>query len=228
MEKDEIKDLETTETSETMTDKGEEVAPEGSEKENSETEQEEFVLSTVEEPETVEEETVEEPQVEAVLEEEEEVPTVETAAEGTSERTSIEPPQDSQSTYADEPFLADNQVKSKINTKWNWGAMALPVFFGIANRSYLGLLSLLVIVPGIGWVFGIAWAIVFGINGERWALQNPDNRYRDEEEFRKIMDGWNRAGLVAFIIGVAAVIFMLLFFIMLGAAIFSSIDQSQY
>lgn len=92
MEKDEIKDLETTETSETMTDKGEEVAPEGSEKENSEIEQEELVLSTVEEPEKVEEKTVEEPQVEAVLEEEEEVPTVETAAEGTSERTSIEPP----------------------------------------------------------------------------------------------------------------------------------------
>lgn len=81
----------------------------------------------------------------------------------------LSPPQDSQSTYADDPFLADNHVKSKINTKWNWGAMALPVFFGIANRSYLGLLSLLVIVPGIGWIFGIAWAIVFGINGERWA-----------------------------------------------------------
>lgn len=224
MEKDEIKDLETTEASETITDKREEVDTEVSERENSENEQEELVLSTVDELEKVEEETREEPQVEVVLEEEEEVPTVETAAG----RTSVEPSQDSQSTYADESFLADNQVKSKIATKWNWGAMALPVFFGIANRSYLGLLSLLVIVPGIGWIFGIAWAIVFGINGERWALQNPDNRYRDEEEFRKIMDGWNRAGLVAFIIGVAAVIFMLLFFIMLGAAIFSSIDQFQY
>lgn len=76
------------------------------------------------------------------------------------------------------------------------------MWFGIANRAYLGLLILLTLVPWVGWIFGIVWMIVFGFHGEKWALENRDNKYRDEEEFRKVMDGWNRAGFVAFIIGI--------------------------
>ncbi|BAK59409.1 hypothetical protein ACYYIR_09510 [Lactococcus garvieae] len=152
---------------------------------------------------------------------------VDTAPEVTEEEILVVSETDKPSP-ADEPFLADNRVKSGITPKWNWGAMAMPVFFGVANRSYLGLLSLLVVIPWLGWIFGIVWAIVFGLNGERWALQNPDNRYRDEEEFRKVMDGWNRAGLVAFIIGAVVTVLLLLFFMIIGAAIFSNMDQLQY
>lgn len=165
-------------------------------------------------------ETPEVPEVEA--------PVAELKDDFIADKEATEEPKVSQYNYADEPFLADNRVKSGITPKWNWGAMAMPVFFGVANRSYLGLLSLLVVIPWIGWVFGIVWAIVFGLNGERWALQNPDNRYRDEEEFRKVMDGWNRAGLVAFIIGAVVTVLLLLFFMIIGAAIFSNMDQLQY
>ncbi|MFP7216870.1 hypothetical protein NG812_09690 [Lactococcus garvieae] len=165
---------------------------------------------------------------ETITEQEVEAPVAELKDDFIADKEATEEPKVSQYNYADEPFLADNRVKSGITPKWNWGAMAMPVFFGVANRSYLGLLSLLVVIPWIGWVFGIVWAIVFGLNGERWALQNPDNRYRDEEEFRKVMDGWNRAGLVAFIIGAVVTVLLLLFFMIIGAAIFSNMDQLQY
>ncbi len=165
---------------------------------------------------------------ETMIEDKVNAPTSDLKEELISETEEAEAPKASQLNYADEPFLADNRVKSGITPKWNWGAMAMPVFFGVANRSYLGLLSLLAFIPWIGWIFGIVWAIVFGINGERWALQNPDNHYRDEEEFRKVMDGWNRAGLVAFIIGAVVIVLLLLFFMILGAAIFSNMDQLQY
>lgn len=165
---------------------------------------------------------------ETITEQEVEAPVAELKDDFITDKEATEEPKVSQYNYADEPFLADNRVKSGITPKWNWGAMAMPVFFGVANRSYLGLLSLLVVIPWLGWIFGIVWAIVFGLNGERWALQNPDNRYRDEEEFRKVMDGWNRAGLVAFIIGAVVTVLLLLFFMIIGAAIFSNMDQLQY
>jgi hypothetical protein len=231
MEEDKIKDSEAT-TSESAEGTAKEVSPEAvPELEVGEGEEVEVVESeAVEEVSEVKpEEELDHPAVETFSEEKETVPPVEPVveAEAPVEEPTVEP-KVSEKNYADEPFLADHHVKSSITPKWNWGAMAMPVFFGIANRSYLGLLSLLAIIPWIGWIFGIVWAIVFGLNGERWALQNPDNRYRDEEEFRKVMDGWNRAGLVAFIIGVIAFVFVLLFFLVLGAAIFSNMGQLQY
>ena len=96
--------------------------------------------------------------------------------------------------------------KAPIKTKWNWGAFSFTLFFGVAHRAYLGLLILLGLIPWIGPIFALVWAIIFGFHGEKWALENPDNHYRDEEEFRKIMDGWNRAGLVGFIIGIVLAI----------------------
>lgn len=172
------------------------------------------------------EENVEIQEAEPVVEVEEELSPETTATE--EKNAEFEDVEVSAHQYADQPFLADRQVKSEFTPKWNWGAMAMPIFFGVANRSYLGLLSLLALIPWIGWIFGIVWAIVFGINGERWALQNPDNNYRDEEEFRKVMDGWNRAGLVAFIISIVISVLVFLFLLVLGAAMFNTIEQFQY
>lgn len=97
---------------------------------------------------------------------------------------------------------------ASITPKWNWGAFAFPLFFGVAHRSYLGLLILLAAIPWVGPIFGLVWSIIFGFYGEKWTLENRDNGYRDEEEFRKIMSGWNRAGLVGFIIGLVLVVLL--------------------
>lgn len=130
-----------------------------------------------------------------------------------------------QSAYADIPQNRSLENQDEIKTKWNWGAFSFPMWFGIANRAYLGLLILIGLIPWIGWIFGIVWMIVFGFNGEKWALENRDNKYRDEEEFRKVMDGWNRAGFVAFIIGIVLFVIAILILIFVLVFAFNSYNN---
>lgn len=117
------------------------------------------------------------------------------------------------------PVISDDvtaQASSvAIETKFNWGAFVSPVTFGIAHRSYLGLLGLLVLVPYIGWLFYIAWCFVFGFYGEKWTLDNAKNQYRDNEEFRKVMSTWNRSGFVGFIIAMSALVLLIILFIII-------------
>ncbi|KZK07233.1 hypothetical protein AB996_0925 [Lactococcus cremoris] len=144
----------------------------------------------------------------------------------TSDSSSIVSPDLSkQSAYADIPVQTLSEEGDEIKTKWNWGAFALTMWFGIANRAYLGLLILLGLVPWIGWIFAIVWMIVFGFHGEKWALENRDNHFRDEEEFRKVMDGWNRAGFIAFIIGIVVVAIVILVSIFLLVAVFNGYNN---
>ncbi|MCT1179782.1 hypothetical protein [Lactococcus lactis] len=137
----------------------------------------------------------------------------------------VEEKMSEQSAYADIPQNRSLENQDEIKTKWNWGAFALTMWFGIANRAYLGLLILLTLVPWVGWIFGIVWMIVFGFNGEKWALENRDNKYRDEEEFRKVMDGWNRAGFVAFIIGIVLFVIAILILIFVLVFAFNSYNN---
>lgn len=60
-----------------------------------------------------------------------------------------------QSAYADIPQNRSLENQDEIKTKWNWGAFSFPMWFGIANRAYLGLLILIGLIPWIGWIFGI-------------------------------------------------------------------------
>jgi hypothetical protein len=126
--------------------------------------------------------------------------------------------------YADAPVKKLDKNESEIKTKWNWGAFSFTMWFGIGNRAYLGLLILLGMVPWIGWIFAIVWMIIFGLNGEKWALQNHDNNYRDEEEFRKIMDSWNRAGFIGFIIGAAVLVLSLIVLAIVVGFAFNNLD----
>lgn len=123
--------------------------------------------------------------------------------------------------YADLPN-SSALANTGIKPKWNWGAFSFTMWFGIANRAYLGLLILIGLIPWIGWIFAIVWMIVYGFNGEKWALENRSNHYRDEEEFRKIMDGWNRAGLIAFIVGIAALLLVILLFSVIAMVLFNN------
>lgn len=103
--------------------------------------------------------------------------------------------------------------KQNFETKWNWGAFVDTLGFSIGNRAYLGLLTL---IP----VFGLVWVFITGFKGEQWALENKENSYRDEEEFRKVMDSWKRAGFVQFIIYIALfVLYFILFYFFIGMAL---------
>lgn len=94
--------------------------------------------------------------------------------------------------------------KQEFTTKWNWGAFVNPISFGVGNRAYLCLLTL---IP----VFNIVWIFIVGAKAESWALDNSENKYRDEEEFRKVMDTWKRGGFVQFIIVAVILAFEVVF-----------------
>lgn len=110
-------------------------------------------------------------------------------------------------------------MDDEIRTKWNWGAFMNPIWFAIANRSWLLFLNL---IP----IFNIFWVFYGAIHAEEWALNEPKNEYRDEIEFRRVMDGWNRAGFVMFFVSIA--IFVLYFFMFASfmASLFNSVDPS--
>lgn len=100
--------------------------------------------------------------------------------------------------------------------KFNWGGVSLTFLFAIANRAYLGLLILISVIPIVGQIFMIVWMVISGLNIEKWTLSNPKNQYRDNEEFRQVMDSWNRAGFISFIIEAAVVVIYLVVLIFVG------------
>lgn len=110
------------------------------------------------------------------------------------------------------------QDVSTYQTKWNWGAFVSWMFFSVGNRTYLGFLNL---IP----VFNIFWIFWTAAHAELWALENPDNNYRDEEEFRKVMDSWNRGGLVIFLVSLLFLILYSIFIFSIISAMITSGNQ---
>ena len=96
---------------------------------------------------------------------------------------------------------------------WNWGAFMFNWIWGIGNKTYLPLLTL---IP----IFNIVWIFIVGAKGNEWAWQKGD--YQDVETFNKVQATWGRAGLVQFIVMIVGII---LYFLFMGA-IFSMIFNS--
>ncbi|WP_047999514.1 hypothetical protein [Lactiplantibacillus herbarum] len=99
-----------------------------------------------------------------------------------------------------------NQVPAEVKG-WNWGAFMYNFIWGIGNRTYLPLLTL---IP----IFNIVWIFVVGFKGNQWAWQKGD--YKDVATFKAVQATWNRAGLVQFII---AIVIAALYFFFIGTII---------
>ncbi|MGM0125506.1 hypothetical protein IGI37_002905 [Enterococcus sp. AZ194] len=85
--------------------------------------------------------------------------------------------------------------------RWNWGAFAFNIFWGIGNKTYLPLLCL---IP----VFNLVWVFICGAKGNEWAWQSGD--YHSVEEFNRVQKSWNIAGIAKFVISLVLGLFMLL------------------
>ena len=107
-----------------------------------------------------------------------------------------------------------------LKPRFNWGALFLSPYFAVGNKAWLGLLTLLSVVPIIGWIFAIVWTIVFGFKGEAWATRN--NNYRDNQEFRVVMDSWNRAGIVMAILLAISLVLTFMFWGLIVGGILAS------
>lgn len=75
---------------------------------------------------------------------------------------------------------------------FNWGAFALGPIWAFGSKLYL--LAILEFIP----LVNIVLAFVAGFKGNEWAARNLD--YRDMDEFARIQEPWNRAGIISFII----------------------------
>ena len=93
---------------------------------------------------------------------------------------------------------------------WSWGGFWLTWIWGIGNSV---LLALLAFVPFVGWVM----PFVLGIKGREWAWQAK--HWDSVEQFNKTQKTWGMVGLILAIIGI---VFTILWFLLIGVAIFNA------
>ncbi len=93
--------------------------------------------------------------------------------------------------------------------KWNWGAFAMNILWGIGHKVYLPLLCL---IP----LFNIVWIFVCGAKGNKWLWES--GRYQTPQELIKSQETWNRAGFVAFIIYLILLVLYIILVVIVGVA----------
>jgi hypothetical protein len=114
-----------------------------------------------------------------------------------------------------------NEIPAEVR-KWNWGAFALNVFWGIGNHAYL---SLLCLIP----YFNFVWMFICGAMGNRWAWKSGE--FKDLETFLAVQKTWNRAGIVAFIAYIVLFVAVIIITVIIGisaASILSGGYSSYY
>ena len=85
--------------------------------------------------------------------------------------------------------LGDRSVVPQEITGWNWGAFFLSWIWGIGNKSYIALLSL---IPYVGFIM----IFVLGANGNKWAWKN--RKWDSIEHFKQVQKKWTQWGVGVF------------------------------
>jgi hypothetical protein len=91
---------------------------------------------------------------------------------------------------------------------WNWGAFFFTWIWGPFNGAYVALWGLLLAFVPFG---GLAWAIVCGVNGNRWAWQGKP--WMSVEQFRSAQHKWAVAALVVFVVAIVVPILIVIVFV---------------
>ncbi len=104
-----------------------------------------------------------------------------------------------------EPGLGAFSVLPPSEGGWNWGAFFFTWIWGLFNGAYVTLWGLLLWFVPLG---NIVWAIVCGLNGNRWAWQGKP--WTSSEHFRSVQHKWALAALIFFLVAVVAPLLILL------------------
>ena len=90
---------------------------------------------------------------------------------------------------------------AEVLTGFNWGAFFLNWIWGLGNKTYIALLSLVAgFVPFIGGLIALGLIIWFGIKGNEWAWQNK--KWESVEHFHSVQKTWATWGIVLFVLGI--------------------------
>ena len=94
---------------------------------------------------------------------------------------------------------------------FNWGAFLLTWIWGIGNKTYIAFLAfaagLFSLIPFIGWLVPLGFAIWLGIKGNELAWKNGD--WKNIEHFEETQRKWAMWGGI--VVGVSALLGMLFF-----------------
>jgi hypothetical protein len=104
-----------------------------------------------------------------------------------------------------EPGLGKLSILPPSQSGWNWGAFLFTWIWGLFNGAYVTLWGLLLWFVPLG---NIVWAIVCGVNGNRWAWQGKP--WTSAEQFRSVQHKWALAALIFFLVAVVAPLLILL------------------
>ena len=113
------------------------------------------------------------------------------------------PPGSVQPTYL--PGYGNLSVLPPSEARWNWGAFLFTWIWGVFNGAYVTLWGLLLFLVPFG---HLVWAIVCGINGNRWAWQG--RAWTSPQHFRSVQHKWAVAALVVFLVGVVVPVVVVL------------------
>ena len=116
------------------------------------------------------------------------------------------------------PQPAPSAAQAPALSEWSWGAFVLYPIWGFFNGCWwmflvwfgvllLSLIPFLNILSGIG---ALVLAIVFGINGRKWAWEN--RIWNSVEDFESTQGTWDKVGLVLFILSLVVVPLTLIIF----------------
>lgn len=106
-------------------------------------------------------------------------------------------------------------VPAEVLTGFNWGAFFLNWIWGLGNKTYIALLTLVAgFIPLVGGIAALALVIWFGIKGNEWAWQNK--KWESLEHFHSVQKTWAIWGIALFVLGIVCAVLCLLLF---GAAV---------
>ena len=111
----------------------------------------------------------------------------------------------------------DNQITNNSNTSgmgkeavvpeeikgWSWGAFLWGWVWGLGNKTYIALWTL---VPIVNWVM----VFVVGYKGNEWAWRNKE--WVNIEEFKQVQRSWSKWGLILLVVFPIVMIFLLVLY----------------
>ncbi len=120
----------------------------------------------------------------------------------------------------------NTEVPDIVAKRFNWGAFTFSWIWGLGNKTYITLLTLvLVFIPFVGNIAAIIANIIFGIKGNRWAWQNK--QWKSIEHFHKVQKTWACWGIGLMITGL--ILFPVIALLTYGIALEAGgPDISQY
>jgi len=85
----------------------------------------------------------------------------------------------------------NNELTSATNLppevrRWNWGAFLMNWIWGLGNRTYIALLSLIPVV-------NLVMIFILGAKGSQWAWKNK--QWASVEQFTRVQSLWTMFGL---------------------------------